>query len=146
MQQLPHNDFAIGWPAGWIDSSTVSLIQPKEDGFRPNLNITRQLLEKPCSVQEYSNQQDKSLSKQLESKGYRILEKGPTTLGGMKAYQRRQTFVIPNANIQVVQLQVHVIRDNCVYVVTASDKASTFEKNLPIFNAALAQFKFRASA
>ena len=81
----------------------------------------------------------------LASNGYRVLEKGPAMLGALKAYQRRQVFVVPQANVEVIQLQIHAIRGNEAIVVTATDEAGAFEKNLPAFNAALAQFRFSSA-
>ena len=142
MRELTHNDLAIGWPNGWLDVSNVTLIGPASGGFTPNITINRQRLEKPVGAEEYAAEQQLQLAKKLEASGFRVLNHGPFRLGAIIAYQRTQVFMAPAAKVEVTQLQVHAVRNLEAVVITATDKASTFERNLPIFKASIDQFKW----
>jgi hypothetical protein len=143
MQELSHNKLVIGWPDGWHDRSNVILVGPSNDGFAPSINITCQRLTKPLSAEEYAGEQQSQLEKALDDEKFRVLDKGPYSLGTRPAYQRTQSYCPPALNREVVQWQVHIVNGLNAAVITATDKASTFERNLPLFKAAIAEFKWQ---
>ncbi len=143
MQEFVHNDFVIGFPSRWIDSSVVILAGPQNDGYSPNITITRERLEFQLTAAEYAANQLMVLRQDLSQEGYQVVEEGPLPLAGMTAYQRIHTFRMSDVNLQLTQMQVYVVKGREAITITCTNTAGWFDRTKPIFMEAIKQFKWR---
>lgn len=143
MQEFVHNDFVIGFPLRWIDSSVVILAGPQNDGYSPNITITRERLEFQLTAAEYAANQLMVLQQDLSQEGYQVVEEGSLSLTGLTAYQRVHTFRMSDANLQLKQMQVYVVRGKEAITITCTNTAEWFDRTKLIFTEAIKQFRWR---
>ena len=144
MQDFAHNDFVIGFPAHWMDSSVVILSGPPNGGFSPNVTITRERLEFQLDCTAYARNQLAMLRQELAPAGYKVIEEGVLQLAGINAYQRIHTFRVADADAQVTQLQVYVVKGAEAVTITCSHLAPWFDQMRPVFTEAIHRFKWPA--
>ncbi len=143
MQQIQYNDFLVGQPSDWIDSSHVILIGPARNNYSPNITIVRENLESQRSSQEYAAEQLPKLQQQFQNKNYEIIKEEPFTLGNLSVYQRIHTFSMPELEAEIKQWQIYVIaKNNDAITITCTDKVETFEQSYTTFAEAVQQFSF----
>lgn len=143
MQTVIHYDYAIGLPPRWMDGSVVVLLGPPNENYSPSITITRDQLNFPMNAQEYAANQLASLQAELGDAGYKVLEEGSLTLGGLLGYQRVHTFQMREADLTITQLQIYLVRGNEALVITCTQLGHLFEQTRPLFLEALQQFRWQ---
>jgi hypothetical protein len=146
MQNFTHYDFSIGIPSRWADASVVIMVGPPNDNFSPNITIVREQIDFKLSATEYAANQLASLKDELSELNYQVVEESPRKLEGLDAYQRIHTFLEPNINAKVMQLQVYVIKNKEVITMTFTNLAHRFEQTKPSFLEALNNFKWKGTS
>jgi hypothetical protein len=142
MQDIAHFDYIIGLPPRWLDASVVVLVGPPNDNYHPNITITREPLEFQMNASEYAANQLSGLHAELDSAGYRVLEEGSITIGGLTAYQRLHTFQMPEAGLEITQLQLYLVRGKEALTITCTNLSHWFEQTRPLFMEALERFRW----
>ncbi|GBC93870.1 hypothetical protein HRbin15_02372 [bacterium HR15] len=146
MQEMHHYDYTIGLPQRWIDASVVVMVGPPNDNYSPSITITRDYLDFAMSASEYAANQLVGLKTELGGVGYRVVEEGTTTIGGLPAYQRLHTFQMPEGGFEITQLQVYVVRGREAITITCTNLSQWFEQTRPLFAGALQQFRWHAAS
>jgi hypothetical protein len=144
MRTIVHDIVKVGWPEGWMDLSTVILVGPPDGDFSPSITITRERLGDPIGASEYAEQQLPLLQQELGEMGFTVKQEGPITVGKTKtpAFQRIYTITAPDTQMGLMQWQVYVVVKGEAITFTSTDKAATFAKTMPIFQAAIGEFRF----
>jgi hypothetical protein len=145
MQTLTHYDYTIGLPTRWLDASVVVLVGPPNENYSPSITITRDQLDFAMNASEYAANQLAGLKAELGHAGYKVLEEGSVTVGGMLAYQRLHTFQMPEAELEITQLQVYLVRGREALTITCTHLSHRFEEFRPLFEEALQQFRWHAT-
>ncbi len=142
METLKHHDFKIGMPDGWVDASHVILVGPREEEYSPTITVTREPLEWPISARAYATEKRSELQEQFGPQGYEVLEEAPLQVGGLASFQRTHTWMLPDAEIQITQMQVYLVKEDAAVVVTCTDRSGRFDDRKAAFMEAVQQFEF----
>lgn len=145
MSDFVHNDFTMSLPPRWIDSSVVVLSGPPNDGYSPNISVNREKLDFQLSVAEYAAEQLLQLQQGLAEQKYRVVEEIALSLGGLDAIQRTHRFEVEEDDLQIMQMQVYVVKGSEAITVTCTNLAEWFDRTKPIFMEAINQFKWRTA-
>lgn len=143
MAEFVHNDFRIGFPPRWIDSSVVVLAGPPNDGYSPNINVSREQLQFRLTAAEYAAEQLLALQEGLAEQGYTVVEERDTTLGGEAAFQRLHRFEVAEEGLRITQLQIYVVKGQEAVTITCTNLTDWFEQTRPTFMEAVKQFRWR---
>lgn len=138
MRTIPANGFEIGWPQGWEDHSTVTMIGPARLTFSPNIQVNREEKPSDTPLTDYLNEQRAEIAT-LE--GFQLIESGDRLLAGKNALYHAYTWKIPQG-VVIRQMQIVVLHGPTLLTFTCSCMEhdwSTFE---PMFEMALAGVKF----
>ena len=135
-----HNQLQIGKPDGWRDSSTLLLLGPPNDGYSPSLMVTRDPEPGASDAAGYAQAQLETLQKQLAEQGYTVEEEGKAEVAGRPAYRRIHRFNEPMQQIAVTQIQVHLIVNDQVITLTATDRSEQFPQTRATLLAAIEAF------
>lgn len=131
------NNFTIETPDDWLDRSIITFVaesQPNE--FAPNVVITKERLDAELSVEEYAYRQFEIA--QREVRGMKIVAQKNTTLSGRPAIEIVQKLAAHNLNLQ--QLQIFVLLDCEICVITCTATVGNFNQFLPRFRRILDSF------
>ena len=142
MQKLRHHDFKIGMPDGWVDASNVIMIGPMKEDYSPTMTVTREPLDSPTTARSYATEKRAELEEEFGSQGYEVLEERPIDIGRMSAFQRTHTWMLPEAEIQIQQMQVYFVKEGAALTVTCTDKMDRFDETKPTFMEALKEFEY----
>ncbi|MGI9067364.1 MAG: DcrB-related protein [Pyrinomonadaceae bacterium] len=145
MLDFVHNDFTIGFPARWIDSSLVVLAGPPNDGYSPNITISREKLNFNLTTAEYAASQLVALREGLADQHYEVLEETPLTLGDMSAFERVHKFDVAEDNLRIIQLQVYLVKSNEALTITCTNLSDWFDRTKPHFRDAIRQFRWHGA-
>ncbi|MBC7644866.1 MAG: DcrB-related protein [Thermoleophilia bacterium] len=140
MRKLHANAFEIGYPEGWDDHSTITMIGPLEVQFSPNVQVNQEKLPSGQSAADFFSAQRAEMAKDLEL--FRLLDHGERSLGGERAVYHMYTWRIPQG-VQIRQLQVATIRNDKLYTVTCSAKEASWDGVDAAFDMIIAGFRFR---
>lgn len=143
MADLVHYDFSIGMPQRWIDSSMVVIAGPPNDGYSPNITISREQLDFRLTPAEYAAGQLLALQQGLAEQNYRVVEESPLALGGMEAFQRIHRFEVAEDDLRITQLQVYFVRGSEALTVTCTNLSEWFDQTRGTFLDALQRFNWR---
>jgi hypothetical protein len=143
MKEFSHHDFSIGLPPRWIDSTVVVLAGPPNEGYSPNITVTREQLEFRLSVEEYAAEQLIALRQGLAEKSYKVLEEGPLSLGPAGAFQRVHRFEVEEEGLRITQLQIYLVRGGEALTITCTHRSEWFEQLKPQFMEAARMFHWR---
>lgn len=139
MRKLQANAFEIGFPEGWEDHSTVTLIGPLRPTFSPNVQVNQEPRPTDQTVLQYFEEQRRELH---ELSGFRLLEVGDRLLGGVRADYHTYVWKIPQG-VEVRQLQLATQHAGVLYTVTCSAMDSDWPNFEPSFELLLSAFKFK---
>jgi hypothetical protein len=143
MREFIHNDFVIGFPERWIDTSIIALAGPPDRGFSPSITITRERLEFQLNINEYAANQMADLEEELKENEYKVVEEGRIQLGDMPAYQRIHKFYV-SEDIQAMQMQVYIIKGDAAITITCTTTAEQFNQSKSLFQEAVGQFRWKS--
>lgn len=139
MRKLQANAFEIGWPEGWADHSTVTMIGPLRPTFGPNVQVNQEPAQVDRTAAQYFAEQREELH---ELSGFRLLEVGDRLLGGQRAEYHGYVWKIPQG-VEIRQLQVATQRGNTLYNVTCSCMSSDWPTFEGAFEMMLAGFRWK---
>ena len=142
MRVLRHSEFEIGVPDGWLDRSLVILRPPDSDHLAPSITVSRQPLSADISSEEFAIQQIPALTETFAEYGFRIIEERQVRLAGLDAFRYAYEFTSQESNLHVIQIQIYLIRNGFVYVLTATDDAERFHDHKSALEDAIAHFNF----
>ncbi len=143
MRTLTFNDFSIGCPQGWLDTSTIVMVGPPDGEFCPSVTVTREYLAKAVNAANYGEQQGQALDQELSSEGYKVQTQGLTSVNGVEAFERFHTFKAPDSSLPIKQRQVYFTRGKIGLTITLTDKIETFDANRELFDAAVQRFAWQ---
>ncbi len=146
MKDLTHHDISIGLPPAWEDVSIVTLVGPELAGYAPSITVTRESVPAGTTAEQYALSQQAGLAAEFAPHGYAVVQEGPLSLGKLQAYGRRHTFAVPDAGLQVEQLQVYAVGDGLAITITCTDRFDRFAQMLPVFQEAIRRFRFLPNA
>ena len=141
MQQFIHNDFSIGLPDRWIDTSIIALAGPPDRGYSPSITVTREKLEFQLTVREYASNQLASLEAELEENDYELIEEGTITLNNTNTIARIHTFDV-NDDIKAKQMQIYFVKGSEAMTITCTSTQEGFDDHKPYFMEALRYFRW----
>jgi hypothetical protein len=121
MRRLRANDFSLGFPSGWTDHSTITLVGPPRETFTHNVQVHRESRPQGIDIADYLRTQRADLGRQLDS--YQLLWEGDRLIGGHPAVQHQVRWRVtepPAAGLIVRQQQVAVARAGVLYTITLS--------------------------
>ncbi len=140
MREFIYNDFVIGFPANWLDFSTVTLAGPPNNDFSPNIVVTRDLIDTPMTADEYAAVQLSNLQQTLTE--FELVSEETLHLGHVPAYQRIYRFTMDDENsIRLQQIQVYIVKGTEVLVITATNLVEWFPTTEPLFMEAIRRFR-----
>lgn len=137
-------------PEEWEDRSMYTFVAPeqtrtggptmaRQQSFRPNVVVTRELRGNHERVETYAKDQLAASQKQLPQ--LRILEETALQVSGKPAVMRMFTFVAPPQNVSVQQLQAFVLSGDWVHTFTFSGLPESFSAQRATFDQVLSQLK-----
>lgn len=131
------NNFTIETPNDWQDRSIITFVAPNQTGeFASNVVITREAIDAKLTVEDYANRQ--FAIAQREIAGIKIVEQNNITLGGKPAIETIQN--LSANNLALRQLQIFVLLDREICVITCTATVGNFNQNLPRFRKILESF------
>lgn len=131
------NSFTIETPNDWQDRSIITFVAPNQTGeFAPNVVITREAIDVKLTIEDYANRQ--FAIAQREIAGIKIIEQNNVTLGGKPAIETIQN--LSANNLALRQLQIFVLLDREICVITCTATVGNFNQNLPRFRKILESF------
>ena len=142
MRDFTHNDFSIGLPDRWIDTSIIAIAGPPDRGFSPSITITRERLEFQLNIEEYAANQLAALEDQLGENDYEVVEEGEMQLNFSAAYSRIHTFDVSD-EIRAKQMQIYVIKGNEAITITCTSTDEGFKNSKMLFLEAVRQFQWK---
>lgn len=140
MRKLQADRFEIGFPAGWTDNSTISLLGPNRPTFAPNVQVNTEPVPQGDTVQHYFAEQRAELHS-LPS--FRLVEAGDRLLGGQRAEYHTYVWRHPQLAVDVRQMQVATALGGTIFTVTCSCMDSDWPTFEPAFDMILAGFRFK---
>ena len=143
MRKLHANAFEVGYPVGWEDHSTITMIGPLEVQFSPNVQVNQEQLPTGQSASDFFSAQRAEMAKDLDQ--FRLLDHGETALGGVRAVYHMYSWRIPQG-VMIRQKQVATIYHDKLFTVTCSAKDVSWDAVDASFDMIAAGFKFRAAA
>lgn len=141
MRQFSHNDFSIGLPDRWIDTSIIALAGPPNKGFSPSITITREKLEFQLKVEEYGANQLVALESELGENDYEVIEEGMISLGNFTTFARIHTFDVSD-EIKAMQMQVYFVKSFDAITITCTSTDEAFADHRPVFMESVKNFKW----
>jgi hypothetical protein len=142
--QVRASGYSVGLPAGWADRSVTTLTAPpSDDGYVPNVVVTREALCQGMGLGGFADGYANLLSDQVSS--YRVLATEHTELGGERALLRTVRWQLGQEE-PVVQLQAFCAREGIGYAFVATAAENGFADAEPAFREALAGFRFDEDA
>src|SRR5687768_17052477 len=117
-------------PDQWDDRSIYTFVAPeqsmgaglptmaKTQGFRPNVVVTRESKGKYERLDAYAKDQLAASQKQLPQ--MKVISEEAQKVAGIDSIIRTFTFVVPQQNATVQQIQVFALRDEWIYTLTFS--------------------------
>ncbi len=143
---------SLDLPEQWDDRSIYTFVAPeqsmgaglptmaKTQGFRPNVVVTREGKGKYERLDAYAKDQLAASQKQLPQ--MKVLQEGPTQVAGVEALSRTFTFVVPQQNATVQQVQVFALHGAWIYTLTFSTLPQFFSEHEKMFNDVLGKVSF----
>lgn len=138
MRSLRANLFEIGYPEGWTDHSTVTLVGPERAIFSPNVTVNQEERPTGMSVDEYVTQQRTELQ---ELEGFRLVDSGERRLGAATARFHSYVWRIPQG-VEIRQSQLIADYGGKLYTVTLSSRDDEWELFEPFFDLLVGNFRF----
>lgn len=140
MRKLHAQSFEIGFPTGWADHSTITMIGPLEPEFSPNVQVNQEALPAGQSAADFFSAQRAEMARDLEE--FKLIDHGERMLGGERAVYHSYSWRIPQGTL-IRQLQVATIRHERLYTVTCSARETTWAGVDAAFDMIVAGFRFR---
>lgn len=131
MNELVHGELRVPCPDGWRDASSVLLLGPPVEGYSPSLHLARDPRPGQLDAKAYGQAQLEPLRQKLGDHGYVVEEEGVAEIGRRIAYRRIHRFREPVQQIEVTQIQVHVIVGEQAITLTATDRTDQFPRTRP---------------
>ncbi len=132
------NNFTIETPDDWQDRSIISFAAPvSPHEFAPNVVITKEKFDDEMSVEEYCGIQLNIAVNEIP--GLKILKREDIKIGGKPAVEILQRFSAHELNLQ--QLQIFVVIDAEICVITCTAAIENFNQVLPRFRKMLDSFR-----
>lgn len=143
MAKINHYDYEFCVPDNWFDGSTVVWLGQPQQGYCPNVTITRDYLDAMKTSDGYSSDVLAALSEQFADSGYKVLSESALTVsGGIQACGRVHSFNVEKIGFRIQQWQVYVVKDKEAITITCSDRQESFSQNAGIFESIINSFKF----
>ena len=142
-----HGRFTIDFPMNWEISaresgmpSVIGLAPGAVGDFRPSVNVVVEDLPRAMSASEYADLNQRTLSEVFRA--FKVLEQGPTTLGGQQAFYRYFTWT-PNSGRAIYQVQVYLTIGEVAFVVTGTTEndPGSISRDIPVISQIIATFK-----
>lgn len=147
---------ALKLPDNWDDRSIYTFVAPeqsmagglptmaKQQGFRPNVVVTREAKGRYERVDAYAKDQLNAQKQTREMKNLTVVEEANLTVSGQPAIARNFTFVVESQKATVQQLQVFVMHGAWIYTFTFSTLPAHFAEQKKMFDAVIADVKLGA--
>ncbi len=143
MAKIIHYDYEFCVPDNWFDGSTVVWLGQSDQGYCPNVTITRDYLDAAKTSSGYSSDVLEALKEQFDDSDYRVLsESGLIVSGDLQACSRIHSFNVEKIGFRIQQWQVYIVKDKEAITITCSDRQESFSKNVGIFESIINSFKF----
>jgi len=135
---------SLDLPAAWDDHSVYTFVAPeqsmgaglptmaKTQGFRPNVVVTREGKGKYERLDAYAKEQLGASQKALPQ--MKVLSEDSGTTGGIASISRVFTFVVPNQNATVQQVQIFVMHGAWIYTMTFSTLPQFYAEHRKLFD------------
>lgn len=120
MAKVRYGAVSLKGPKGWNDLTEVILVAPIQDGFRPNLSIVREALEKKEDAAGYAARQLPRLSAALPE--FKSEREGGASYGSLKGYSREHSFALESQ--RYAQLHFYVAFEGTAYTFSLTHLAS----------------------
>ena len=139
--------FTIDFPGDWEVAShesgmpSVIGVAPGTTGeFRPSVNVVVEDLPRVMSADTYADLNERTLSAVFRD--FKVLEQGPTTIGGQAAYSRIFTW-LPNSGQVLYQMQVYLTVGQVGFVVTGTtvNNPDYIRRDMPAIARIIATFR-----
>lgn len=136
----------------WEDRSIYTFVAPeqsiasalptmaKTQGFRPNVVVTREPKGKYERIDAYAKDQLAASQKGLPN--LKVVAEVQLTLAGKAAIKRTFTFVVPQQNAQVQQVQIFMLHGDWLYMVTFSTLPQHFSEHEKMFDEIVSKMSF----
>lgn len=141
MREFTHNDFSIGLPDRWIDTSIIAIAGPPDSGFSPSITITREKMEFELRTEEYGANQLAALEQELGDNDYEVVEEGTISINNSQNFARIHTFDV-NEDLKAKQMQIYFVKGFDAITITCTSTEEGFETHKPIFMDAVKYFRW----
>jgi hypothetical protein len=136
--------YTVPVPAGWVDRSVTTLTAPPtDDGYVPNVVVTRETLCQGMGLGGFADGYANLLIDQVSS--YRVLTTEHTEVDGERALVRTVRWQLADEQ-PVAQLQAFCIRAGIGYAFVATAAEDGFAAAEPAFREVLAGLRFDEDA
>lgn len=131
-------------PDSWDDRSIYTFVAPEQSaasglptmnnqqGFRPNVVVTREARGKYERLDAYTK--DQLAASQKELPNMKIVSEEPTKVGDFQGITRVFTFIAKPHNVAVQQMQSFVLVGDHIYTLTFSTLPSHFDQQKAMFD------------
>ena len=142
-----HGRFTIDFPVDWEVSaresgmpSVIGVAPGVVGDFRPSVNVVVEDLPRAMSASEYADLNERTLAAVFRA--FKVLEQGPTTIGGQQAFYRYFTW-IPNSGRALYQVQVYLTVGEVAFVITGTTEndPGSISRDMPAISQIIATFR-----
>lgn len=141
MREFTHNDFSIGLPDRWIDTSILAIAGPPDRGFSPSITITREKLDFQLKIEEYAANQLAALEQELGDNDYEVVEEGTISINNSPTFARIHTFDV-SEDLKAKQMQTYFVKGFEALTITCTSTEDGFDDHKPLFMDAVKYFKW----
>jgi hypothetical protein len=146
-----HGRFTIDFPVNWEVSaresgmpSVIGVAPGVVGDFRPSVNVVVEDLPRAMSASTYADLNERTLAEVFRA--FKVLEQGPTTIGGQEAFYRYFTW-IPNSGRALYQVQVYLTVGEVAFVITGTTEndPGSISRDMPAISQIIATFRSTTS-
>jgi hypothetical protein len=130
--------FVVNFPDDWKDASTYVVVGPEGTQFKPTFVINTQEVPEGITLQSYAIDQQTQLMDHFQD--FQLLDQASVNIHGHEAIQILYEWTTEQS-LRIRQNQVYILVGNTVYTLTATELASNFDNQEPIFDSIFRSFR-----
>lgn len=137
--EISQIDYRVSVPTGWIDLSTLVFVTPTagESPFAANISIQRWYRVPAQSPERLVDDQLQKIKESLD--GFELLKDENISVANMPA-RLLEYRVVGEQGLVLRQMQIHIVHETCVFVLSYTNLDSIFEMYLKTFHDCINSF------
>ena len=140
MQDLSHGSYVIGLPDGWTDGSVVAFYGAPGEKATPSVMVSSIAGNPSVTAAVFAKLQWEGLLEECGADNIALISEHNERIGELDAFWRIHDLSLDDDQT-LRQLQVYVMCDDGVYIVTATSASDDFEDHQSAFEDSIRAFR-----